>query len=92
MRANLEMGGGLVYSGLLLLDLAAKGVPRETAYRWVQRNALSAWEGGGDFRALVERDADIASTLTPQEIARAFNLERQLRHVDRIFERVFSRS
>jgi adenylosuccinate lyase len=89
MRANLEMGGGLVYSGQLLLDLAAKGVLRETAYRWVQRNALRAWEGDGEFRALVEEDDDIAATLTAQEIAAAFDLERQLRHVDRIFERVF---
>jgi adenylosuccinate lyase len=90
MRANLEMGGGLVYSGQLLLDLAAKGVLREIAYRWVQRNALRAWEGDGDFRALVEQDPDISATLNAEEIARAFDLQRQLRHVDRIFERVFS--
>jgi adenylosuccinate lyase len=90
MRANLELGGGLVYSGQLLLELAAKGVLRETAYRWVQRNALRAWEGGGDFRALVEQDPDISAALTPADFARAFDLDRQLRHVDRIFERVFS--
>ena len=67
MRANLEMGGGLVYSGQLLLDLAAKGVLRETAYRWVQRNALRAWEDGdGDFRALVEQDADIFGCARPR--------------------------
>jgi adenylosuccinate lyase len=89
MRANLELGGGLVYSGQLLLELAAKGVLRETAYRWVQRNALRAWESDGDFRALVEADPDIAAALTAEDFARAFDLERQLRHVDRIFERVF---
>ena len=90
MRANIELGGGLVCSGQLLLELAAKGVLRETAYRWVQRNALRAWESDGDFRALVEQDPDISAALTPDDIARAFDLERQLRHVDRIFERVFS--
>jgi adenylosuccinate lyase len=89
MRSNLELGGGLVYSGQLLLELAAKGVLRETAYRWVQRNALRAWESDGDFRALVEADPDIAAALTAEDFARAFDLERQLRHVDRIFERVF---
>jgi adenylosuccinate lyase len=90
MRANLERGGGLVYSGQLLLELAAKGVLRETAYRWVQRNAMQAWESDGDFRALVEQDTDITGVLGPQDIARAFDLQRQLQHVDRIFERVFS--
>ncbi len=89
MRQNLEMGGGLVYSGQLLLDLAAKGALREQAYRWVQRNALRAWEQDEDFRALVERDPDISAVLSPAELAQAFDLERQLRHVDRIFERVF---
>ena len=48
--------------------------------------------GGGDFRALVEPDPDISGALGPEDIARAFELDRQLRHVDRIFERVFSQS
>ena len=56
MRANLEMRRGLIFSGQLLLDLAAKGVLREEAYQWVQRNAMRAWENGEDFRKLVEAD------------------------------------
>jgi adenylosuccinate lyase len=92
MRANIERGGGLVYSGQLLLELAAKGVLRETAYRWVQRNAMQAWETDGDFRALIEQDPDISATLTAGDIDRAFNLDRQLKHVGRIFERVFSQA
>ena len=89
MKLNLDMGGGLVYSGQLLLELAAKGVLREKAYRWVQRNALRVWEEGGSFREMVGEDADIAGTLTPAEIDAAFTLEHQLRHVDQIFDRVF---
>ena len=89
MKKNLEMGGGLVYSGQLLLELTAKGVLRETAYRWVQRNALQAWEEESSFRDLVGRDSDISSTLTSQEIDKAFTLKHQLRHVDQIFRRVF---
>ena len=92
MRANLERGGGLVYSGQLLLELAAKGVLRETAYRWVQRNAMQAWETDGDFRALVEQDPDISATLSPADFAHAFDLQRQLQHVGRIFERVFPKA
>ena len=90
MRKNLESGGGLVYSGQLLLELAAKGVLREQAYRWVQRNAMKAWEEDGDFRALAEADADIAGVLGQAEFDHAFSLENQLRHVDAIFERVFA--
>ena len=90
MRKNLESGGGLVYSGQLLLELAAKGVLREQAYRWVQRNAMKAWEEDGDFRALAEADADIAGVLQPADFDHAFSLENQLRHVDEIFQRVFA--
>ena len=89
MRANLEMTRGLIFSGQLLLDLAAKGVLREEAYQWVQRNAMRAWEKGEDFRQLVEADPDIRRTLTPAELDAAFNLQRQLRHVDAIFNRLF---
>jgi adenylosuccinate lyase len=90
MQRNLEVGGGLIYSGQLLLELTAKGVLREQAYRWVQRNALEAWEQNGDFRKLAEADPDISKTLETADYERAFSLENQLRHVDRIFERVFS--
>lgn len=92
MRKNLEAGGGLVYSGQLLLELASKGVLREQAYRWVQRNAMKAWEEDGDFRALAEADVDIAGVLGKPEFDHAFSLENQLRHVDAIFERVFRAS
>ncbi len=91
MRANLEMTRGLVFSGQLLLDLAAKGVLREEAYLWVQRNAMRAWENGDDFRKLVEADADISRALSSGEIAASFDLRRHLRHVDAIFARVFAK-
>lgn len=89
MERNLDMGGGLVFSGQLLLDLAAKGVLREQAYGWVQRNAMRAWEQEGNFRQLVEQDSDISGVLSAEEISRAFDLKRQLRHVDYVFDRVF---
>ena len=92
MKRNLETGGGLVFSGQLLLELSAKGVLREKAYRLIQRNALDAWERDGGFRELVEADPEISAALEPADYARAFSLERQLRHVDAIFERVFGSS
>ncbi|MBV9742391.1 MAG: adenylosuccinate lyase [Acidobacteriia bacterium] len=89
MRRNLEMTKGLVFSGQLLLDLAAAGMLREDAYRIVQGHAMRAWESDGDFRAAIEADPEIRRVLTPEQIAEAFSLERQLKNVDGIFERVF---
>jgi adenylosuccinate lyase len=91
MLENLNLLRGLIFSGQLLLDLVEKGALREDAYGWVQRNAMQVWQTREDFRTLVERDPDIASRLTPREIAKAFSLERQLRHVNTVFRRVFGR-
>jgi adenylosuccinate lyase len=89
MRRNLEMTRGLVFSGQLLLDLAAAGMLREAAYAVVQRHAMQAWENESDFRAAIESDPEITRVLTPEKIAESFSLERQLRNVDKIFARVF---
>jgi adenylosuccinate lyase len=89
MRRNLEMTRGLVFSGQLLLDLAAAGMLREQAYALVQRHAMEAWENDGDFRAAIEADPDISALLSRDKLADTFSLDRQLRHVDAIFDRVF---
>ena len=90
MRRNLEMTKGLVYSGQLLQDLAAAGMLREKAYKLVQGYAMRAWQEEADFRAAIESDAEIVAALGREGIARSFSLERQLRHVDQIFARVFA--
>src|SRR6185312_9271449 len=59
MRRNLEMTRGLVFSGQLLLDLAAAGMLREKAYGIVQAHAMRAWEQESDFRAAIEVDPEI---------------------------------
>ena len=89
MRRNLDLAKGLVFSGQLLLDLAAAGMLREQAYAIVQRHAREAWENEGDFQAVIEGDPDIARLLSREKLAETFSLERQLRHVDAIFDRVF---
>jgi adenylosuccinate lyase len=91
MRENLDLLQGLIFSGQLLLDLVEKGESREEAYRWVQRNAMQVWETREDFCTLAERDDDIRRYLTPKEIARVFNVERYLKHVDAIFKRAFGK-
>jgi adenylosuccinate lyase len=89
MRRNLESTRGLVFSGQLLLDLAAAGMLREQAYRLVQGHAMRAWETDGDFRKAVESDPQVLSFLTIERIQQAFSVERYLAHVDHIFARVF---
>jgi len=91
MRRNLELTRGLVFSGQLLLDLAAAGMLREQAYRIVQGHAMRAWQEEGDFRAAIEGDPQIRGVMTPEQIGNAFSLERQLRNVDKIFGRVFGK-
>ena len=88
MRRNLELTGGLIFSGQLLLDLAAAGMSREQAYRIVQGHAMRAWEAAADFRAAIEADPEIRAVLSPGQIAESFSLDRQLRNVDKIFERL----
>lgn len=92
MLENLNATRGLIFSGQLLLALTQKGVARETAYEWVQRNAMRVWDEGEDFRTLVEADADIASRLSATEINGVFALDFYLRNVDAIFDRVFGRN
>lgn len=89
MMRNLESTQGLVFSGQLLLDLVEEGVLREDAYRIVQRNAMRSWKDGSNFKELVVADPDIANKVPRDKIEHAFDLKRQLRNVDRIFERVF---
>ena len=92
MRRNLDLTRGLVFSGQVLLDLAAGGMLREQAYRLVQSHAMRAWEEEGDFRAAIEADPEIAAVLSKEKLAEAFSLERQLRNVDKIFARVFGKA
>src|SRR5258708_10689392 len=89
MLENLGATRGLIFSGQLLLALTNKGVSRETAYDWVQRNAMKVWDEEKDFQTLVKTDNDIKGQLTVAEIERVFSLEYYLRNIDAIFTRVF---
>ena len=89
MRKNLENTRGLVFSGQLLLDLAAAGMLREEAYQLVQAHAMRAWEGDGNFRAAVEADPTVQKYLKKGNLEHSFSLDRQLGNIDAIFERVF---
>jgi len=89
MMRNLESTHGLIFSGQLLQDLVEKGMPRDDAYKAVQENSMHAWEQDVSFRGLVASDARITKYLDANELERTFDLKRQLRQVDAIFDRVF---
>jgi len=90
MLKNLNLTRGLVFSGQLLLALTQKGVSREDAYVFAQRNAMKVWDEGGEFRDLVTADTDITDKLSAAEIERVFSYGYYLRNVDKVFKRVFS--
>ena len=92
MLENLGRSRGVVFSGSVLLELAQKGISREQAYEWVQRNAMRSFNEQTDFKQLLLNDGDVTRVLQPEEIERAFDLHEQFRHVDQVFARVFGPS
>ncbi len=90
MLKNLESTNGLVFSGQLLIDLAAAGMSREDAYRLVQGHAMNAWTNDLNYRTLIEADPEIHQWLSPEKIAAAFDVRRQLTNIDEVFERVLA--
>ncbi|MBB5518852.1 adenylosuccinate lyase [Amphiplicatus metriothermophilus] len=89
MQENLDRLGGLVHSQKVLLALTQAGLAREEAYRRVQRNAMAAWRGEGEFLANLKADKDVTDRLPPERLAALFDVGVSLRHVDTIFARVF---
>ena len=87
MLANMNKTGGLIFSQNLLIALVTKGVLREDAYKWVQRNAMARWLEGADFKTNVEHDPDIKKYLTDAEVEACFDPQPMLRNVDLIFAR-----
>ena len=90
MLDNLQLTRGLVFSGQLLLALTQKGISREKAYEWVQRNAMKVWDQNGNFQELLQQDPDIKLYLSAEEIEGAFTFDSYLRNVNEIFNRVFA--
>jgi len=90
MLENLRRSRGVVFSGTVLLELAKRGVSREQAYEWVQRNAMRSFHESRDFKELLAADAEVAAVLPPPAIEQAFDLGDQLKHAETIFHRVFA--
>ncbi len=89
IQRNLELTKGLWHSQNVLLALVEAGIARDTAYAWVQRNALPVWEGKKTFKELLLKDKDVVGTLGQNRIEDLFDMSHHLAYVDTIFERVF---
>jgi adenylosuccinate lyase len=92
MQKNLERLGGLIHSQRVLIALTQKGAAREEAYAIVQRNAMRAWQGEGDFLSLLSADKDVRKHLSEAELKQNFDVDHHFKHVDTIFERVFGKA
>jgi adenylosuccinate lyase len=91
MQRNMAISKGLFHSESVMLALVGKGITRETAYTYVQRNAMDVWKRGGDFKQLLKSDKDIGKYLSRKEIDECFDLSHTLNKVDYIFKRVFKK-
>jgi adenylosuccinate lyase len=89
MQRNLERGGGAIFSQAVLLKLVNKGLPRDAAYRLVQRHALRAAKNGGDLKKELLRDPKLKRHLSRKELEEIWDVDRYLKNVDFIFRRVF---
>ena len=91
MERNMEISRGLFHSETVMLALVGKGLTREQAYKFVQRNAMMVWKEGGDFADRLKGDSDISQHLTAKEIDGCFDLKHTIKKVDYIFKRVFGK-
>ena len=89
MIENLNLTHGVIFSQMVLLKLAEKGMTREQAYAVVQENAMRSWKDGIEFKKLLLSDVRVKSYLDSREIESVFRLENFLGNVDYIFKRTF---
>jgi adenylosuccinate lyase len=87
MAENLNSGGGMVFSGRVLLALVESGMTRDDAYATVQGAAMRAWEGEVGFRELLEKDGDVRERLG-DDLDDLFDPRYALRNLGAVFGRV----
>ena len=93
IERNLELTGGLIASGRVLLALVESGMTREDAYAVVQENAMKCWDAAqrGEtvpMRGLLEADPRTAPLARGDGgMEELFKFDFFLAHVDEIFAR-----
>ncbi len=88
MKKDLELTKGLVFSQRVMLALIDKGISRQEAYKFVQRNAMESWRSGKKFLTLLEADKELMSRIGKAELEAIFDYHYYTEHVDTIFKRL----
>ncbi len=89
MRENLEMTGGLVFSGKVLLALVDRGMTRDHAYDVVQRHAMAATgDRSRTFRVRLMEDPEVQALISREDLAALFDIAPYLSQVDTIYRRI----
>ena len=88
MAENLELSHGVIYSQRVLLKLTDAGLPRQTAYEIVQKNAMRAWKERRSFSELLAADPKVTDHLSADELKGCFDPAFYLKNVDAIFKRL----
>ncbi len=88
MMKNLELTNGLIFSQVILLELAKKGISREYAYKLIQHNAMECWQNKEPFKKLVLADEELCDFFTKEELEELFSYDRYTKNVDFIFKRI----
>jgi len=88
MAANLAKSKGLIFSQTVLLALADKGLPRQTAYEAVQAASMACWRGTEPLQAHLKKSKEIRSVLSEKEIDELCSPERHFRYVEETFRKL----
>ena len=91
MLKNLNKLNKLPMSEGLMLALTQKGLPREKAYKIIQRNAMEVWKTGEDFSSLLLKDNDVMKFLNKSDINRILDVKHSIRNADKILKKVFKK-
>jgi adenylosuccinate lyase len=88
IRQNLELTRGLIYSQRVMLALIDElKLPRETAYKIVQENAMRMAHSEGQFLDLLKGDPRLEGVADEASLAALFDINFYTRHVDHVFQR-----
>ena len=87
MTENLEITNGIFFSQRVLIELTKNGFTREEAYKLVQKNAMSAWQGKSSFLDNIVSDKKIIDKIPVNKIKKLFDFSYHTKKINIIFNR-----
>jgi len=90
MQKNIEITHGVIFAQDVLHLLIKKGIDREKGYDLIQKLALQSLNEHISFRDLLEKNEEVSSLIQKNELNQAFDIQKYLRYVNDIYQKVFS--